>query len=354
MATSGTVSTTVFTTRKVIDHAYLNCRLKPQVITGEMVQIALDKLHLLLSHLVSKGAPLWTREHHAVDFRIGRPTVNLPVGTLDVLNLLLAKVDRLTGTYSSSEGTAANAFDQDQTTICTHTNPAGNIQVTLAEAGMVDHVGILPHASGSWTYSLQWSDDGATWTTEAGSTLIKDVVAGRWTWAVVPGQIAHKYWRILAGASTTLNVREVVFGRLSSTIPVSRLNMDDYDNLGNRLSRGRPLNFYSQGKIQTDPRILLWPVPDETVFYDHFLWAHLTRHIQDVGTMAQELEIPQRWFDAITWELARILSLCTPEVKREDRAGIKEEAQVRMAEMWTEERDNSPLHLHVDISPYTQ
>ena len=51
MATSGTVSTTQFTTRQVIDHAYRRCRLGAQQITSEMIDIANDQLYLILSNL---------------------------------------------------------------------------------------------------------------------------------------------------------------------------------------------------------------------------------------------------------------------------------------------------------------
>ncbi len=46
MATSGTVSTTNFTTRQVIDHAFRRCRLGAQQITSEMIDVANDQLYI--------------------------------------------------------------------------------------------------------------------------------------------------------------------------------------------------------------------------------------------------------------------------------------------------------------------
>ena len=62
MATSGTVSTTQFTTRQVIDHAYRRCRLGAQQITSEMIDIANDQLYLILANLANRGVQLWCIE----------------------------------------------------------------------------------------------------------------------------------------------------------------------------------------------------------------------------------------------------------------------------------------------------
>ena len=62
MAVSGTVSTTVFNTRKVIDHAYRRCRIPPEGISSEQISFALDSLYLILSMLANRGLQLWCIE----------------------------------------------------------------------------------------------------------------------------------------------------------------------------------------------------------------------------------------------------------------------------------------------------
>ena len=56
MPTSGTVSTTVFNTRRVIDRAFGRCKLPPQGVTPELIETARDNLFLILSSLVNLGS----------------------------------------------------------------------------------------------------------------------------------------------------------------------------------------------------------------------------------------------------------------------------------------------------------
>lgn len=62
MAFSQTVSQTVFNTRKVMDRAFGRCRLPPESISAEHIDIAKDQLYLLLSDLPNMDIPLWTIE----------------------------------------------------------------------------------------------------------------------------------------------------------------------------------------------------------------------------------------------------------------------------------------------------
>src|SRR5215471_8611059 len=110
MATSGTVSTTVFETQKLIDHSFRRTKLSPQQITPEYLETATDLLFLSLS---TRGIALWCVEKIILPMYEAVQTVPCPVGTVDVLNCNLRTSNRLTGTNSSSEGTADLAFDGD-------------------------------------------------------------------------------------------------------------------------------------------------------------------------------------------------------------------------------------------------
>ena len=91
MAVSGTVSTTVFKTRKVIDHAYRRCRILPQSITSEMIETATDNLYLQLSSLGSQGVPLWCIEREILPLYVGQAVVTPSLGTMDILNANLVR-----------------------------------------------------------------------------------------------------------------------------------------------------------------------------------------------------------------------------------------------------------------------
>jgi hypothetical protein len=62
VAVSGTVSQTVFNTRKVVDHAFRRCRLPPEGVGSEQLTVALESLYLILSQLANRGLQLWCIE----------------------------------------------------------------------------------------------------------------------------------------------------------------------------------------------------------------------------------------------------------------------------------------------------
>ncbi len=89
MATSGTVATTTFNTRKVIDHAFRRCKLVPQQITPEHLDTALDLLFLELSALGNRGIPLWTIDKILLPIYERTASVPTPDGTIDVFDVNL-------------------------------------------------------------------------------------------------------------------------------------------------------------------------------------------------------------------------------------------------------------------------
>jgi len=55
---------------------------------------------------------------------------DMPLGTIDVLNVLYRTMNRPTGSYSTSAGgTVANAFDGDIDTYCQQSSSNGNISI---------------------------------------------------------------------------------------------------------------------------------------------------------------------------------------------------------------------------------
>ena len=72
MAVSGTISTTTFDTRRIIDHAFRRCKITAQRITAEMQDIATDLLYLLLSEMASVRTPSWCIEKLILPFYEGQ------------------------------------------------------------------------------------------------------------------------------------------------------------------------------------------------------------------------------------------------------------------------------------------
>jgi hypothetical protein len=351
MATSGTVSTTVFTTRKVIDHAFRRCKLNPQQITSEYIETAKDLLWLFLSTIASKGIALWAVQREIIPLYGYVQNVPLPVGTVDLLNANLRSLSRPTGTYSASEGDADNAFDADIETACVQVGAAGHITVEFESETRLTSFGILPDADGTWDYQIQVSDDGITWTTIYTATD-QEMEDQEWFWVDIEGLHPTNFCRLQATGTTVLNVAEFVAGNNPNEIPLALLNTDNYDSQPDKTFPGRPTE-YRYDKQRAQPIMNLWPAPGpEYTFYQ--LTVRVQRYIQDVGTLTQEIEVPQRWYLAIICELARQLAYSIPEVKAEVMPGLDSEAAKQLTIAWNSEGDGSRVQLRVGIGCYTK
>lgn len=351
MATSGTVSTTVFTTRKVIDHAFRRCKMAPQQITSEHIDTAKDLLWLFLSTIASKGIALWAVEKQIVPLYGYVQSVSLPMGTVDLLNVNLRSLSRPTGIYSSSEGDADDAFDGDIDTACVQINPNGWIAVEYDSNTRLTSFGILPDADGEWDFQIQTSLDGVNWDTVYTGIAV-DMVEQEWFWVDVQGVAPALACRLLATGTTELNVAEFVAGNNPNEIPLALMNTDNYDSQPDKTFAGRPTE-YRYDKQRSQPIMDLWPSPaPEYTFYQ--LITRVQRYIQDVGTLTQEIEVPQRWYLAIICELARQLAYSIPEVKAEVMPDISREAENQLSIAWNGESDGSPTNLRIGISCYTR
>ena len=331
MATSGTVSTTQFTTRQVIDHAFRRCRLGAQQITSEMIDVANDQLYLILSNLANRGVQLWCIEKLIMPLYEGNGAVTLPLGTVDVLTTNLRTLQEVTGTETTSSTTVTMVVSGG---------------TTLTTVGILWSAAAVP-------FVVEQSVTGSTWTsvpTEE-STTAPTQTAGQWLWVDFNATTTNNYFRVRA-TSGTLSATDVYFGNTPTEIPIARLNRDDYTALPNKFFLGRPLQFWFDRQLN-QPIMHLWPVPNAAATTQQIvLWRH--RYIQDVGTMVQELDVPQRWFDAIVAMLASKLAEETPEVDMQLMPILEAKADKALAEAENEERDNSPIYWAPLISSYTR
>lgn len=330
MAVSGTVSMTVFNTRKVIDHAYRRCRIPPEGISSEQIDFALDTLYLVLSMLANRGLQLWCIERYLMPLYEAQGLITMPNGIVDILNTNLRTIE------------VVNENTTDTTTSTTYTTifPA-QTQVTV--------IGI-EWSGASTSYALETSNDGTTWTTLSTQDN-PNATAGMVTWVDVQGSLATTYFRVRA-TTGVLNQTQVIFANTPNEIPMARLNRDDYVNLPNKTFEGRPLQFWCDRQLN-NPVLYLWPVPSaQFVTAQVVVWVK--RYIMDVGTMTQEIEVPQRWYDSIVYVLAARLAEETPTVDPQMIAILDQKAQRSLLEAENEERDDSPIYLTPNIAVYTR
>jgi hypothetical protein len=355
MATSGTLGVTTFTNQQIIDHAFRRCKMVEQQITGEHLQIALELLWLYTQTLVNKGIKLWNVQPIVLPIYERIPTVPCPLGTVDTYTINLRSQNRLTGTATASEGTADNAFDGDLSTACTQTAAAGDITMELDSAYALNTVGIMPNVSGTWDYVIEASNDNFVTSVTYLTRTAQEVVAEEWLWVdVVPParETEYQYWRLRATGTTVLDVIELVYQNKPNEIPMYKLNRNDYANLPDKASTGRPTQFwYDKQRIQ--PEIELWPSPGFEFTFDQ-VTGFVQTQMQDIGTMTDELEVPDRWYLAIVCELARQLSREIKEVDPGVIPIVDADADRYLSDAWTGETDSSEAYLRPNISPYTR
>jgi hypothetical protein len=222
-------------------------------------------------------------------------------------------------------------------------------EVDFSNATFVTTVGVFWTAA-SVPISLQRSDDSVTWTTI--QTETPSAVAGQWTWYDLDSSVATQYFRVLA-TSGTLNFSQIYLGNTPTEIPLARINRDDYTNLPNKsFQSNRPLQYWFDRQVN-QPVMHMWPVPNAgAATYQIVLWRQ--RYIMDVGTMTQEIEIPQRWYEAIVALLATRLALEVLEVDPQLVPTLNALADKALMIAQMEERDNSPMMIQPNIGPYTR
>jgi hypothetical protein len=296
-----------------------------------MIDVANDQLYLILSNLANRGVQLWCIEKLIMPLYEGNGAVTLPLGTVDVLNTNLRTLQEVTGTETTSSTTVTMVVSGG---------------TTLTTVGILWSAAAVP-------FVVEQSVTGSTWTsvpTEE-STTAPTQTAGQWLWVDFNATTTNNYFRVRA-TSGTLSATDVYFGNTPTEIPIARLNRDDYTALPNKFFLGRPLQFWFDRQLN-QPIMHLWPVPNAAATTQQIvLWRH--RYIQDVGTMVQELDVPQRWFDAIVAMLASKLAEETPEVDMQLMPILEAKADKALAEAENEERDNSPIYWAPLISSYTR
>lgn len=327
MAYSGTVSTTSFNANRVVDHAFRRCRLPAQSITAEMQQYALDALYLLLSDLPNPRTLSWCIEKTLLGMLEGQPVITLPLGTVAVLN--------------------ANYRTTQNLTPSVETAGASTYTITYSEDSVVTTVGVLFDGAGT-ALTVQTSTDGATWVDTA--FTVPAAGDGEWSYVDIVPSVTTTYLRlnsVTAWAATT-----VITGNTPVEIPLGELNRDTYVAQSNKVFTGRPATYWFQRDI-AQPVMNLWPAPDSTAQAAQLVvWRQ--RHVMDVGNLRNDIEVPQRWLDAIVWLLAYHVALETPAVDASLLPLLKGQADEAKMRAYDGDSDGSPTMIQVQIGAYTR
>ena len=307
MATSGTIGQTRINTAKMLEKATRRCGLSPQILTPEIVDTALESLFMLLMSLSNRGLNLWTIDKQILPIVAGQAKYVLPDGTIDVLNMMFSTQNEVT-------------------------------------TGKVVRVGVNFSTLPSATYDLQTSPDNAAWTTVA--TYTKPDTAGVYDWHDVDPAITATYWRINSDGVT----EDVIFSGSNREIPMTPFNRDDYASQPDKTFQSNlSVNYFFEKLV--NPQVTLWPVPNDSTRCV-VLWRY--RQIQDVGDLIDEIELPTRWYEAISWHWAARLAFELPGVEQSRRAEVVQMANAMTIEADGNETDNAPVFFTPGIRCYTR
>ena len=326
MAYSGSIGNTTFNALKVVDHAFRRCRLPAQAITAEMQSYALDSLYLLLSEMANIKTPSWCIEKLILPMYQNQPIVELPVGTVDVLNLNYRTLQPVSGT-----------------TVTTSTS----YTVSFSSQTVVDTVGIEWSAV-SVPVTFQVSTNGTVWVTVGTSSVV--AAAGEITWTDISGALAYPYFRITS--TSPINYAVISLGNMPNEIPLGQLNRDNYVNQSNKVFPGRPSNFYYQRDLPV-PVVYIWPAPFPAAEQAQLiLWRH--RQIMDTQNLQQDVEVPQRWLQAIVDGLAAKVAAETAAVDINLIPALEQRQSISMQRAWDGDNDGSPIQINPGIGVYTR
>jgi hypothetical protein len=327
MPTSGTIGQTTISTDKIIEHAIRRCGLSPSSQTVETIQIAKDNLYLILLSITNEGVNLWLIQHSLLGLKNMQATFALPVGSIDLLNVLYSTPSLITGTDS---------------------NTATEFTTELVGETLIENIGVkFSSISSIETVFLEHSTDGAVWTTILSDTR-SDWENNVNYWFKIDPLIADVFFRV----RTLNNITVSTFKLSTSTydFPIYPYNRDDYLAQSNKFVSGRPsTNYYFEKKLS--PQVTLWPIPNNE---DDFLKITTQRQIQDVGTLSQEVEVPERWKEAIIWQLSDRLAFELPNVSPERSGLIAARLREQMVLVNMGETDASPLRISPAIGAYTR
>lgn len=329
MTTSGTVGQTLIDAAKVIEHAARKCGVVASNLSSEQLLAAQENLYLRLISLANRGINLWCVETRIYPFVAGVSTYTLPLGANDVLQALYRW-----GTYTPATTLALGAAS-----------------LTLATATDVQSVSVTVPSAGDYSLVVESSPDGVNWT-QRGAASWPGLSAGATVGVDAPGYVETLYWRV---RETVLSVTFTAASFLSAgtEIPMSKLSRDDYSALPNKsFTSGQPLQFWLD-KQRDAPVVSTWPVPSAGG-PQMVLW--LQRAVQDVGALSNTLDVPNRWLNALIFELAEIMYLELPKEQRDNTVyeAIRSKAEEELRRAEDSERDGTPVKITPNIGVYTR
>lgn len=304
---SGTYNFQSVQVELLIRDAYENIGIAPEMLTPQKLDSARRSINLLLLEWMNKSTNLWTLHSGFLALNEFQSAYILPNYVSDLTEVNLRSSNRVLGgtPASSNGGIAANAFDGNSATACTQGAPDGNISYDYGEgqAQNISFCGITSHANLTYNLNIEASNDNVNWQNILTITA-KAFTAGQLYWFDIPTPTNARYYRIRETEGATLNIQEIYFNNNVLDTTISSISRDEYLKFPQKNIKGRPSVCYFDKSITTS--ISLWPSPSAS--YNAISYSY-KKMMQDVGLYTNTIEIPSRFYPALTAALSYKLAI---------------------------------------------
>ncbi len=351
MAYSGTTNQTKINVGQLIEHAFRESGKSSEEQTAQYIVAGKQALFYILQNLSNRGVNLWMLENKLIGTVKDQTVITLPEGTVDVreANWRYIVTPTISAALPASNPDSANLFDQDLSTFAT-SDPLDNwFGAGFTGGERIYQVGFNSYGVQTFNFVFETSSDGITWTVR--KTLPAITLQDReWYYFTFDPTPEYNFFRVRETVAGTFSLRQLSFSYTQQDIPLSRLNRDDYWNLPNKqFESQRSLQYWFDRQIT--PQMYLWPIPDNDFQLFQLI---IEKQLQDVGSLSNELYVPNRWIAAIQKMLSHQLSLQIPGVDQNRIVYLEDQANKWLAQAENEERDKSPIYYAPNISYYTR
>lgn len=356
MAYSGTTGRTKVNVDQLISYAFRDAGKVAEEVTPEYINAGKQALFYHLQNLSNLGVNLWLLENQLYGAVTAQQQLYLPSTVIDVreANWVYVINSQASEYLPISNNLAAVAFDQNLNTVATSTLINNFLGLQYAQAQPVFYVGwngyAAPNQTTTYNLAYEVSDDGVTWTTV--QTFPQTTLADReWVYFNIEITPNHLYYRLRnVDPLTTFSVRQIVFSTSQQVIPLARLNRDDYWNLPNKqFPSVRSLQYWFDRTIE--PSMYLWPVPNNDF---QMFQLVVEKQMEDVGSLTNELYVPDRWLPSIQASLSHKIAMQVPGIDGGKISYLEAYADKLFMQASNEERDKSPIYFQPNISYYTR
>ncbi|CAB4142841.1 hypothetical protein UFOVP435_27 [uncultured Caudovirales phage] len=327
MPTSGTVGQTRFLVADIIDTAIGRCGVPPSKTSPEDLNKALRALYLILVNYVNRSLNLWRIKRRYVTLINGKTSYPLSSTVVDVVDANHRVPATIDTVWASSVG--------------------GTIYTTdLIDSRLPRMLGLHYTNNTVYNIALEASQDLVAWTPV--STITSEGEAGLFWYEIDPTTSA-RYYRIRETSALAMVFTAIYIAQLYQDLPMYKINHDDYWSLPNKNFQGRPVQYFFDK--QRDPDMVLWPSPNAILAC---LALRVRYHIEDVGDLTDELDIPVRWYESIVAELSLKLVVELPQADLKRYDILKSERDTTFEQASSSETDGAPIYLAPNISGYTR